>query len=111
MLAENTEKRETLSRLMAQGIIDQIIFNSENNVLLSDAKRYRGEIKSLSSSISSSAGKLTAANDLLHFTEKGVMLDDFDEELFTRHVNRIIVISREEVSFELKCGLSLHERM
>lgn len=111
MLAENTEKRETLSRLMAQGIIDQIIFNSENNVLLSDAKRYKGEIASLSSNISSSAGTLTAANDLLHFTEKGVMLDAFDDELFTRHVNQIIVVSREEVIFELKCGLSLHERM
>jgi hypothetical protein len=39
------------------------------------------------------------------------MLDAFDDELLRQHVARIIVISREEVNFELKCGLSLHERM
>nr|DAL21374.1 MAG TPA_asm: integrase [Caudoviricetes sp.] len=111
MLAENTEKRETLSRLMAQGIIDQVIYNSENNVLLSEAGKYKREMEALSNSLSSSVGTLTAANDLLHFIGKGVMLDAFDDELFTRHFNQIIVVSREEVSFELKCGLSLHERM
>lgn len=111
MLAENTEKRETLSRLMAQGIIDQVIYNSENNVLLSEAVKYKREMEALSNSLSSSVGTLTAANDLLHFIGKGVMLDTFDDELFTRHVDRIIVVSREEVCFELKCGLSLHERM
>lgn len=110
-LAENTEKRETLSRLMAQGIIDQVLYNRETNVLLSKAANYKREMEALSSNISSSASTLAAANDLLHFAEKGVMLDAFDDELFTRHVDRIIVVSREEVSFELKCGLSLHERM
>jgi site-specific DNA recombinase len=110
-LAENTEKRETLSRLMTQGIIDQVLYNRENNVLLSEAGKYKREMETLSNSISSSAGTLAAASHLLHFTEKGIMLDTFDDELFRQHVARIIVISREEVSFELKCGLSLHERM
>jgi site-specific DNA recombinase len=111
ILAENTEKRETLSRLMAQGIIDQVLYNRENNVLLTEAGKYKREMECLSNNISSSVSTLAAANDLLHFAEKGVMLDAFDDELFNRHVDRIIVISRDEVSFELKCGLSLHERM
>ena len=111
MLAANTEKRETLSRLMTQGIIDQVLYNRENNFLLSEAENKKREMEALSNNISGSVSTLASANDLLHFTEKGVMLDAFDDELFTRHVDRIIVVSREEVCFELKCGLSLHERM
>ena len=110
-LAENKEKRDNLLRLASQEIIDQVIYNRENNVLMSEYTQYRHEMESLTSNISSSVGMLASANDLLHFTEKIVMLDDFDAELFDRYVDRIIVISREEASFELKCGLSLHERM
>lgn len=39
------------------------------------------------------------------------MLDAFDEELFEQTVDRIIVQSRSEFVFELKCGLKLKERM
>ena len=111
LLAETTEKRETLSRLMTQGIIDQVIYNRENNALLSEAGQRKREMENLSNSISSSVGTLSAAGELLRFTEKGVMLDAFDDELFTSHVDRIVVTSRDEICFELKCGLSLHERM
>lgn len=34
LLAHNTEKRETLTKLMTQGIIDPILFNKETNELL-----------------------------------------------------------------------------
>ena len=111
LLTENTEKRETLSRLAARGIIDQVIYNRENNALLSEARQRKREMENLAGGISNSVGTLAAANELLHFAGKGVMLDAFDEELFNRHVERIIIVSRQEADFELKCGLSLHERM
>ncbi len=38
------------------------------------------------------------------------MLKGFDGELFTRFVERIHVYSREEIGFELKCGITLKER-
>ena len=47
---------------------------------------------------------------LLHFTEKGGILQKFDDDLFKEYVNRIVVRSRNEVCFELKCGLTLRER-
>ena len=49
--------------------------------------------------------------DLLRFAEKGVMLDVFDEALFENVVTRIRVLSRQKIVFELKCGLTLTERM
>ena len=35
----------------------------------------------------------------------------YDEDLFKQFVKRIIVFSRDEIGFELKCGLLLRERM
>jgi site-specific DNA recombinase len=111
LLAQNTEKRETLTKLMTQGIIDPILFNKETNELLSQADSFRDEINALKNAVSGDVTKVTAATALLHFTEKGGILQEFDDDLFNKYVNRIIVRSRNEVRFELKCGLTLRERM
>ena len=84
-LAKNTEQREELQKLTAQGFIDN--------------------------SVSSDVSKVTAATDLLHFAEKGEMLGAYDGELFEKYVRRIIIKSRTEFVFELKCGLALTERI
>ena len=65
----------------------------------------------LKNAVSGDVTKVTAATALLHFTEKGGILQEFDDDLFNEYVNRIIVRSRNEVRFELKCGLALRERM
>lgn len=110
-LAKNTEQRENLQKLAAQGFIDKILFNTETNKLLSNADDFRKEIEALNNTVSSDVSKVTAATDLLHFAEKGEMLHGFDEELFEKHVRQITVKNRTEFSFELKCGLCLTERI
>ena len=111
LLLENAEQRETLTKLMAQGYIDQILYNEENNTLLSQADRYRQEMDTLSKAIGGDGAHVTAAKELLRYVEKAAMLTDFDEALFENTVTRIKVLSREEIAFELKCGLTLKERM
>ena len=111
LLLQNANQRETLTKLMGQGYIDPIIYNEENNALLRQADDYRSEIEMLNKSISGDASNLRAATDLLHFADKSVMLYAFDDDLFEQTVDRIIVKSRNEVVFELKCGLKLKERM
>ena len=110
-LIDNAQKRETLSKLMAQGYIDRIIYTEESNRLLTQSDSYKAEIDTLTKNISGEAAHITAALDLLNFTEKGVMLDGFNDELFTNTVDRIIVVSRNEIVFELNCGLKLKERL
>ena len=111
LLLENSEQRETLAKLMAQGYIDQILYNEENNLLLAQADQYKTEISTLNKSISGDATLVKSTLDLLRFAEKGVMLDAFDEALFENVVTRIRVLSRQKIAFELKCGLTLTERM
>ena len=47
----------------------------------------------------------------MDFTSRDEMLSEFDEKLFTAFVENIIVQSREEIIFRLKCGLKLKERL
>lgn len=51
------------------------------------------------------------AEGLLRFTEKSPMLEAFDDQLFKRFVERIVIHLRHEAVFQLKCGLTLTERM
>ena len=39
------------------------------------------------------------------------MLKGYEDEVFLAHVDKIIVGSRDEILFLLKCGLELKERM
>ena len=46
---------------MGQGYIDQILYNEENNALLSQAEQYRTEINVLSERLSGDTSELKAA--------------------------------------------------
>jgi len=48
---------------------------------------------------------------LLQYANKASMLTGFDGELFKRYVKKVLVYSREEIGFELKCGITLKERL
>jgi len=39
------------------------------------------------------------------------MLTEYSDEIFLSYVEGIIVLSREKIVFELKCGLKLKERL
>lgn len=95
---------------MTQGIIDPVLYSQETNELLSQADSFRDEIDALKNTVSGDVTKVTEATALMHFAEKSAMLHEFDDDLFERFVKRIIVHSRNDIRFELKCGLTLRER-
>ena len=111
LLMQNMEKRDMLTKLMAQGVIDQVLYTQETNPLLAQADLYRHEIDILKRAASSDMAQINEAERLLCFTEKSDMLTDFDEELFKNFVSHIRIHVRNEATFELKCGLQLTERM
>ena len=110
-LLQITEQRQTLQRLMAQGYLDQIIFTQQKNELMMQTEACKTEIEMLQNNSGQASTRIVELQKLLHFTEHADMLQSFEEELFTEYADRIIVYSREEVGFELKCGLTLRERM
>ena len=109
LLEQNTEQRETLTRLMAQGYIDQVLYNSETNALLTQANTYREDIEVINTTMSGDSSRFFEAERLLHFAERGSMLEEYSEDLFERFVDHIQVYSRQEVGFVMKCGLTFKE--
>jgi hypothetical protein len=77
---------------------------------MTQAQEYRSEITVLTQAGGKSS-VISETAELLRYTESAEMLREFDEELFERFVNRIIVFKRDEIGFELKCGLTLRERL
>ena len=65
----------------------------------------------LNRTMTGDTSKVNETMVLLKYAENAEMLTAFDEELFEKFVNRIVVFKRNEIGFELKCGLTLRERL
>lgn len=110
-IEKNIEQRQVLTSLMAGGYLEPALFNKESNALAAEAEALRQEKDSLMHSLNGNMAKADELQKLLRFTSKGTMLTEFEDETFLEYVDRITVLSRSEVSFELKCGLCLRERL
>ena len=51
------------------------------------------------------------AQKLIAFLKKNKEIAEYSEELFDDHVDTIKVLSRDEIQFNLRCGLVLTERL
>ena len=110
-MEKNAEQRQILTGLMAKGYLEPALFNKENNELLQEAAELEMQKNGLSHSVNGEMVKTGEVEALLKFAEKGEMLTAFDGELFGRFVEQITVYSRNEIGFQMKCGLTLRERM
>ena len=100
-----------LTNLMTGGYLEPALFNKESNSLAVESAELCQEKESQMHSISGDMEKADELQSLLKFVSKGTMLTEFDDEIFLKYVERITVQSRSEVTFELKCGLCLRERL
>jgi len=67
--------------------------------------------KQMINTVSGDRTKIEALEKLMKFVLGSEMLTEYSDEIFLSHVEGIIVLSREEIVFELKCGLKLKERL
>ena len=100
-----------LTNLRAGGYLEPALFNKVVNELIAEAEALRKEKNGLIHSINGDMVKIEELQRLLRFVSKENMLTEFDDEIFLSFVKQITVLSRKEVVFELKCGLSLRERL
>ena len=110
-IEKNTEQKEVLLKLMAKGYLQMSLFNRENNQLQMEIDNYTGQKEALLHALNGELSKVEEVSKLMKCTNKAEMIHSFDEELFNEHVEKIIVFSREEIGFILKCGITLIERM
>ena len=110
-LEENEEQRNILVGLMSKNYIGPAVYKKGNNELLQEAERIKRQKESLVRFINNDTQNLNEVSELLHFASRSAMLTGFDAGVFKRFVERIIVYSRTEIGFELKCGITLRERL
>ena len=110
-IENNMEQSQVLTGLMAKGYLEPALFNKEKNALEAERERLLAEKDQLTRSVNGNFAKVDEVDRLLKFATKSKMLTAYEDELFEDYVERIIVFSREEVGFELKCGITLRERL
>lgn len=110
-IESNVEQSQMLTGLMVKGYLEPALFNKEKNSLEAERVRLLAEKEQFTHSANGNLVKIEEVNQLLKFTSKSKMLTAYEDELFEIFVDNIIVYSREEIGFELKCGITLKERL
>ena len=110
-IEKNLEQQNVMVNLMSAGYIEPELYHAERNALLMEADRLSKEKDRISKSINGDLTHLEEAQKLLRFMAKKNNVIEYDDVLMQDYIDRIVVQSRSEVIFELKCGLRLPERL
>lgn len=110
-LEQNRQKRKQVTQLFTRGFLDPAIYAQQNDELLKQNVRLIAQKDVIMERVSGGDKQKKALEDILHFTVGAEMQTAFDDALFTRFVHNVIVYSRAEIGFAMKCGLTLLERI
>lgn len=110
-IEKNLEGQQTLTNLMTKGYLDAPLFNQQSNELRCEATRLKEKKEVLYHTINGGMAKVEDLVQLIKYVSKIKSFEAFDEEIFNQFVEKIIIISRAEIGFNLKCGITLKERM
>ena len=110
-LEKNLQKRQQITQLFTKGYLDPAIYAQQNDELRKRSEQLTAQKDSITVRVSGGDKQKKALEDILHFTAGAEMQTAFDDALFTRFVQNVIVYSRTEIGFALKCGLTLRERI
>lgn len=110
-IEDNAERLRVLVNLMTKGYLEPVLFNSQKNELLVEADKLKEQKDSHHRSINGGVNKVAELHQLVKYVSKSDTILEFDEDLFEQFVNRVIAFSPTEIGFQLKCGITLKERM
>jgi DNA invertase Pin-like site-specific DNA recombinase len=111
LLEKNAERKAQITQFFTRGLLDPAVYAEESDVLTEEAERLAAEQNMLTSQISGLHEQQEALSRLLKYTAKGKTLTEFDDVLFTEHVDHIVVYERTEIRFAMKCGPVFRERI
>lgn len=110
-LEKNLQKRQQVTQLFTRGFLAPAVYAKQTDELLKAGTRLTAEKDAIIAAISGSTKQKEALEDILRYTSGASMMTEFDEDLFTRFVDRVIVYSRTEIGFDMKCGPIFRERI
>lgn len=111
LLEKNAERKLRITQFYSKGLLDPAVYAEEVNALAEEAQTLAKEKDALMATAGGNKEQQEALSELLKFTVQGGTLTEFDEALFTKHVDHIIVFERTEIGFAMKCGPVFRERI
>ena len=111
---ENNESE--LDRLNSQEAVlleMQAKYNLSSSVILPELikiSKARDKIR-IAENSSNIVDRKAALRELISICDKEDVQKEFSDSIFTAIVDRVVVLSKKEIVFELKCGLRLKERL
>lgn len=111
LLEDSMERQQQIHQFFTSGLLDPAVYAKEEAALAEDIKRMKDEKKSLESHMSGGYEQQEALDRLLKYTAKGITLTAFDGDLFTEHVDHIVIYDQTEIGFAMKFGPIFRERI
>ncbi len=105
------QQQDNLVQFVANGYIERPTFVKEQNQLTKQIDDLENKRKMLTGSISKGFDNLECLEELVKFTKQAQMLTAFEDSQFDSFVDEVVILSRTELLFKLKCGLKLKERL
>ena len=105
------QQQDNLVQFVSNGYIERPTFVKEQNQLTKQIDDLENKRKMLTGSISKSFNNLERLEELVKFTKQAQMLTSFEDTHFVIFVDEVVILSRTELVFKLKCGLKLKERL
>lgn len=109
LLEQNMQRRQQIHQFFSKGLLDPAVYQEENDLLLKKEEQLLAE-KKLQSSDADKKRRENLA-DLMRYTAQEQYITEFDDELFFAFVDHIVLYSKTEVGFAMKCGPVFRERM
>lgn len=110
-MESNVERQQILINLMTKGYLEPALFNKQSNELHLEATELKRKRESIYRLINGGMEKTEDLGQLIKYVSKTKVLESFNEEVFDRFVEEIIVFSPTQIGFMLKCGITLKERV
>lgn len=108
---ENIQRRHQLQQFFTKGLLDATVYADEMKALTQEADRIGAEQRRLQEEVQGDRGQQEALEQLLRFTAGKQMLTEYDPALFTAFVDHVVVCTRTEIGFAMKCGPVFRERI
>ena len=110
-LEKNVERQQTLTTIMAKGYIGPAVFKKESNELTTESEALHAEKEQLIRAAMGNEKRTDELESIIKYVDRAEIADSFDGDQVVQFLDSATVHSRTEITFHLKCGLSLTERM
>lgn len=106
-IQQNLDRKNDLRKLRVDGFIDNAMYVQEIGKIEKQNEDFRTMLRNCDRSVADQ--EISETKKLIAFLESAEMLSEFQDDIFTEYVDKIIVYSRTSIWFKMKCGLTLKE--